>query len=56
MERVSNLAGQIARNDAKEKEYYTVTDNRTGKQYEVPVMKSREGRYILAKDIGKIKD
>ena len=35
---------------------YTVTDNRTGKTYEVPVKKSREGRYIFAKDIGKIED
>lgn len=56
MERITDLSNQIVANETGEKDYYTVTDNRTGKTYEVPVRYSREGRYVMAKDIGKIKD
>ncbi|KAL4511764.1 hypothetical protein ABPG72_012609 [Tetrahymena utriculariae] len=56
MERITDLNKQIITNETSEKEYYTVTDNRNGKTYEVPIRYSREGRYIMAKDIGKIKD
>ncbi|EGR28210.1 hypothetical protein IMG5_181390 [Ichthyophthirius multifiliis] len=55
MERLADLNNQITQNETSEKEYLTVIDNRTGKSYEVAVKQSREGRYIQAKDIGKIK-
>jgi len=40
----------------KVKHYLQITDNRTGKKFEIKIKDSRESGYILASDILKIKD
>lgn len=58
MKRLQSLSLALTKEDIKvmEGDYFKVTDNRTGKNYEISVKESKDAYFVNAKDFAKIKD
>lgn len=58
MKRLEALSFALTKEDIKvmEGDYIKVTDNRTGKNYEISIKESKDAYFVNAKDFAKIKD
>jgi hypothetical protein len=58
MKRLEALSAVLTKEEIKvmEGDYIKVTDNRSGKSYEISVKESKDAYFVNAKDFTKIKD
>jgi hypothetical protein len=58
MKRLESLSLILAKEEVKvmEGDYMKITDNRTGKNYEISVKETKDAYFVNAKDFAKIKD
>jgi citrate synthase len=58
MKRLELLSSVLVKQEIKvmEGDYIKITDNRTGKSYEISMKESKDAYFVNAKDFAKIKD
>jgi len=58
MKRLQSLSLALTKEEIKvmEGDYIKITDNRTGKNYEISVKETKDAYFVNAKDFAKIKD